>query len=138
MGRIFGSSFLRFLIAGTVNTLATLAVYFLLLKVLAPALAWAVAFASGIVFLNVVYPRFVFRVAGTMFGVAGNTTYYLVSFLAGEALLAAATQWLQVGPHAAGFGVALAMVPVNFVAARYFFTRPSRARSTPSGSSNTP
>ncbi len=121
----FQNSFLRFLLAGAANTLGTLAIYFLLLEALSPFLAWAIAFATGIVFINVVYPRFVFRVRGTVWAAAGNTVYYVAGFLISESLLSAATHWLGVGPRIAGVVVAATMVPVNFLVARYLSTRPA-------------
>jgi len=119
---LFQNSFLRFIGAGAVNTLGTLAVYFLLLYALSPLLAWAVAFVCGIVFVNVVYPRFVFRTRGTAVGVAGNTIFYLISFVVSESLLSGAIEWLELSPRIAGAVVAGMMVPVNFLAARYFFS----------------
>jgi putative flippase GtrA len=121
-----GRSFLRFLLAGAANTLGTLAVYFLLLYVLPPFPAWALAFATGIAFVSVVYPRFVFRTRGTAAGVAGNAVYYLFSFLLSEGLLSVAIHWLDLDARLAGVAVAAIMVPINFLAARYFFARPNR------------
>lgn len=132
------SSFVRFLLAGAANTLGTLAIYFLLLEALRPAVAWAIAFAAGIVFINVVYPRFVFRTRGTAIGFAGNTIFYLVSFLVAEALLSGATLWLDLSPRIAGVLVAAMMVPVNFLAARYFCTRPNRTSTLATSKSEEP
>lgn len=124
---LFQNSFVRFLCAGAANTLGTLAIYFLLLDPLSPSLAWAIAFACGIVFVNIVYPRFVFRARSTVIGMAGNTVLYLVGFLVSETLLSGAIQWLELGPRIAGVIVAGMMVPVNFSVARYFCSRTSGA-----------
>lgn len=127
---LFQNSFVRFLCAGVANTLGTLVIYFLLLYLMSPALAWAIAFACGIVFVNIVYPRFVFRARSTAVGLAGNTVFYLVSFVASEALLSGAIRWLELGPAIAGVFVAGMMVPVNFLAARYFCTRSTGAAAS--------
>jgi putative flippase GtrA len=50
----------RFLVAGSVNTLLSLLVYQALLFVLSPAWSYAVAWAAGIIFPAVVYPHRVF------------------------------------------------------------------------------
>ena len=118
-------SFPRFLLAGAANTLGTLAIYLLLLEVLPAFVAWAIAFAIGIVFINIVYPRFVFRVRGTIMAAAGNSAYYVVGFLISETLLSTLTHWLSIGPRISGVVVAAAMVPVNFLVARFFYTRPT-------------
>jgi len=124
---LFQYSFVRFLCAGAANPLGMLAIYLVLLHPLSPPLAWAIAFACGIVFVNIVYPRFVFRTPGTVIGLAGNTVFYLVSFLVSETLLSGAIQWLELGPRITGVIVVGIMVPVNFLAARYFCSRPSGA-----------
>ena len=134
----FENSFFRFLFAGAANTLGTLAIYFLLIEALPSSIAWAIAFAIGIVFTNVVYPRFVFRVQSTVIGATGNTIFYLVSFLVSEALLSAATHWLDFGPRIAGVIVAAVMVPVNFLVARYFFTQPTRSAPSSTNASKEP
>jgi putative flippase GtrA len=121
--------FVRFLMAGAINTLGSLALYMLLVEVVRPAFAWAIAFACGIVFVNVVYPRFVFRVKATVVGATGNTLYYIVSFLASESLLATATHGLEIGPRLAGALVAAVMIPINFLVARFFYTRSAPAPS---------
>ncbi len=138
MAALLDNSLLRFLVAGAANTLGTLAIYFLLLEAVPSSIAWAIAFATGIVFINVVYPKFVFRVQGTVVGATGNTLFYLVSFVVSEALLSAATDWLELGPHVAGVIVAAIMVPVNFLAARHFCTRPTRSAISPTSASKEP
>lgn len=138
MAALLRNAFVRFLLAGTVNTLGTLAIYFLLLEALPPWAAWALAFATGIVFLNIVYPKFVFRVRGTAIAVAGNTSYYLISFLASEALLSAATLLLGIGVHVAGVLVATVMVPVNYLAARFICIGPVRRSASASEKADAP
>lgn len=124
------NSFVRFLCVGAANTLGTLGIYVVLVGWFPAWLAWAIAFGCGIIFVNVVYPRFVFRVRGTALGFTGNSVYYVISFFASEALLSAAIEWLELNPRVAGVIVAGIMVPVNFLAARFFFSGRDRGEGS--------
>jgi putative flippase GtrA len=53
--------FLRFLVAGAVNTVLTYALYLMLLQPLGYAVAYAIAYALGIVLSYVLNARFVFH-----------------------------------------------------------------------------
>lgn len=53
---------LRFLSAGALNTLLTLALYQVLVFVMSPSVAYAVCWAIGLVFVTYAYPRLVFRI----------------------------------------------------------------------------
>lgn len=54
----------RYLLAGLANTLSTMAVYQLLVTILSPAMAYALAWLVGLVIVAVAYPKIVFRVTG--------------------------------------------------------------------------
>ena len=124
------NSFVRFLCVGAANTLGTLIIYVVLVAWIPAWLAWAIAFGCGIIFVNIVYPRFVFRVRGTALGFAGNSVYYLISFFVSEALLSGAIEWFELNPRVAGVIVAAIMVPVNFLAARFFFSGRNRGEGS--------
>ena len=54
----------RYLLMGSANTLSTMAVYQLLVTMLSPAVAYALAWLVGLVIVAVAYPKVVFRVTG--------------------------------------------------------------------------
>jgi putative flippase GtrA len=54
----------RYLVLGAANTLSTMAVYQLLVTILSPAVAYALAWLVGLVIVAVAYPKIVFRVTG--------------------------------------------------------------------------
>jgi putative flippase GtrA len=54
----------RYLLVGSANTLSTMAVYQLLVTILSPAVAYALAWLVGLVIVAVAYPKVVFRVTG--------------------------------------------------------------------------
>jgi hypothetical protein len=85
----------------------------LLRSPLSLSLECATAFACGIAFVNIVYPMFIFRGRGTLIGLASDSVFYVVNFLASETLLSGAIQWLELGPGIAGVFVAGVMIPAN-------------------------
>jgi putative flippase GtrA len=73
----------RFVAVGVINTVVTGAIFLALSTVVAPALAYTVAFAAGVIFALVVTPRFVFseRTAPSRRAIYG--AWYLVVYLVG-------------------------------------------------------
>jgi putative flippase GtrA len=69
----------RFLLAGSANTLSTMAVYQLLVTISSPAVAYSLAWLIGLVIVAVAYPKLVFRVTcGWARGGAIAITYAVV------------------------------------------------------------
>jgi putative flippase GtrA len=73
----------RFVAVGGANTLATGAIFFGLSNVVAPALAYTVAFVIGVAFAVVVTPRFVFSERATHNRRAIYGAWYLLVYLVG-------------------------------------------------------
>jgi putative flippase GtrA len=74
---------LRFLAAGIGNTLATVAIYQLAVGHLGPLGAYVLAWTVGILLVVTLYPRLVFRRAGSPRNGATMGAVYLVAFLLG-------------------------------------------------------
>jgi putative flippase GtrA len=74
---------MRFVAVGGANTLATGAIFFGLSNIVAPALAYTVAFAIGVVFALVVTPRFVFSAWAPYHRRAIYGAWYLLVYLVG-------------------------------------------------------
>lgn len=79
---------IRFLVAGGLNTLLTLAVYQALLFAASPGIAYAIAWVVGILFVMIVYPSRVFPEGRTgMLDRVLLGCFYAVVFLLGLLLL---------------------------------------------------
>jgi putative flippase GtrA len=77
----------RFLLAGSANTLSTMAVYQLLVTISSPAVAYSLAWLIGLLIVAVAYPKLVFRVTcGWARGGAIVITYAVV-FVVGLLLI---------------------------------------------------
>lgn len=109
---------IKFLGAGLGNTLATIALYQLLVGPLGAKLAYALAWAAGIVLVVALYPRFVFggrNSFGT--GLRLGLTYAVV-FLVGLGLTALFDHW-DVPPRLTIFLVVAITATLNLAAGRW-------------------
>lgn len=113
---------LRFIAAGAMNTLGTILLYQLLLFLLPYGAAYTLAWLAGLVFVNVAYPRFVYRKpAVTRRDTLLNSAFYLLSFGASYVLLYLFTSALQWPPRLSIFAVLLITVPANFLITRWVY-----------------
>lgn len=113
---------LRFALVGGINTLLTLALYQMALCWTGEKVAWTVAWAAGIGFVAVAYPKFVFtRGRMTWRRCLANSAYYVLSYGISLALLAGLVA-LGVHPRPAALLVVVGMVPINFVCSCLIFT----------------
>ena len=113
----------RFLVAGSVNTLLSLLVYQALLFVLSPAWSYAVAWAAGITFPAVVYPDLVFP--GGRRAMTDRlllATSYAGIFLAGLILLQLFIA-LAAGPRVAIFATLAFTTTLSFLMSRLILRR---------------
>ena len=78
----------RYLLVGSANTLSTMAVYQLLVTILSPAVAYALAWLVGLVIVAVAYPKFVFRVTGGWARGGAIAITYAAVFAVGLLLIA--------------------------------------------------
>ena len=121
---------IRFILAGGANTIITIAVYELMLFVVSAAAAYAVAWITGFIATNVIYPLFVFRnrtltvKKSAMYGI-----YYVSIFFFSLALLEVIIRHEIILERMAPILLLLIIVPVNFMAARIIFrgSHPSSA-----------
>lgn len=119
-----GSEALRFLVAGAVNTLLTLLLYWGLLRFLSYAVAYTIAYVAGIGLAYWLNARFVFRVAASARTFAMFPLVYVVQYLLGLATLYAAVEWLGI-PRAVAILVSIALtIPVTFVLSRTILKTP--------------
>ncbi|HEX2172316.1 MAG TPA: GtrA family protein, partial [Dehalococcoidia bacterium] len=128
-GAQLGAQVVRFLVTGGANTLLTLALYELLLLALPYWLAYAVAYAAGIVFAYVALGRFVFVGRLTVAKLVGHGSSYVVSYVLGLLLLVLLVEKVGIASWLAPILIILLLTPVNFIMSRLIFTRDLSFRS---------
>lgn len=110
---------LRFLLAGAVNTLITLAVYQLLLFVTSPSLGYGLSWVCGLLFVIIFYPSRVF--AGARRDLSARAWLgcsYLALFLVGLGTLKVLGT-MQVPPRISIFIVLAVTTASNFLLGRW-------------------
>ncbi|MEP6633183.1 MAG: GtrA family protein [Luteimonas sp.] len=118
---------LRFLLAGCVNTAATVLLYWTLLRWMAPRVAYAVSFAAGIVIGYLLNTAFVFRVRKTWRGWLAFPLVYAVSYAVGAIVLEIAIVEFELDARFAPLLSIAATVPTTYLLARMLL----RGRSGP-------
>lgn len=110
---------LRFLFAGAINTLLSIAVYQAALFVTGPVAAYGIAYAAGILFAYVAYARHVFntRLSATRFMVFA--LFYIASGVAGALVNAALIEHLALHARVAIFVTVILMLPFNYFGSKW-------------------
>lgn len=117
-GATTAATLLRFLLTGGANTLATLAVYWLLLPWLRPQAAYAASFVFGVCLGYLLHSRYAFRVRHSWRGFAAWPLVCLAGWAAGASMLALAIGPLGLDPRLAPLLSVAASVPVTFLLGR--------------------
>ncbi len=115
----------RFLLAGTLNTVATYAVYLLLLPVLGYTLAYSVAFVLGIFIAYAMNSRFVFRVSASVRTFALFPLVYVAQYVVGIAALRIAVVEFGVEQKYALVASIMLTIPMTFLLSRLLLKRRS-------------
>ena len=113
----------RFLIAGTANTLLTLFVYQALLLWFEDLLSFSISFWVGIFITSYLYPTFVFKVKANVGNGVLNGIWYFTSYCIGLLLMHIAVETIHINERLAIFFVIFIMVPMNFLMTRIIFRR---------------
>jgi len=110
---------LRFLLAGCLNTLMSLALYQLLLSVIAPTLAYGITWALGIMILLVFYPKKVFPDSNpAAVDYIFITFFYVLVFVVGLCSLSGLSS-LNINPRLSIFIVLVITTLCNFSLMRF-------------------
>jgi putative flippase GtrA len=110
---------LKFLIAGSANTLFSILVYQVLLFVIGHVAAYAVAYLAGIAVAYYLYARHVFDAPMAPRRFVLFTLFYLLTGLLGTLVNASLIEYLGLHARAAIFGTVAFMLPVNYVGSRW-------------------
>lgn len=126
---------LRFLVAGSSTTLATYILYWLLLLLMAPRIAYAIAYASGIVLSYTINSLWVFRRSWNHVGLVSYALGYGVQALLSYGIFLALLAWTPVPAWLAPVLVTLLLLPLTFLMSRELIHRssptPPRAGADP-------
>ncbi len=122
--KFFDGSVARFLLAGTLNTGATYAVYLLLLQVAPYAIAFSISFVAGILLSYALNARFVFRRRTAWHSFLRFPLIYLVQYLIAMLLVALCVERLGIAPWLAPLLCLVVTIPMTYVLARAVFNRP--------------
>ena len=109
--------FLRFLIVGGVNTLASYAVYLAFLYFLNPYWSYIASYISGIFLSYILHLKFTFRSAHRMVKIASYPLVYVVQFALGISILHLALKAGIAEEIAPLFAVVIS-IPVTFFMSR--------------------
>ncbi len=109
----------RFLVAGALNTLLSIAVYQAALGVTGHVVAYVIAYAVGILFAYVAYARHVFDAALSKQRFAAFTLFYIASGCIGVLVNAALIEQLALHARVAIFVTVMIMLPINYAGSRW-------------------
>jgi len=123
---LFESEFVRFLIAGTANTLLIYLLYLLLLLVANYETAYSVSYLAGIVLAYWLATRYVFRTAWSYRQFVRFPSVYLVQYLSGLALMLLFVEYFAIDERIAPWIIAAVQVPMTFLLSKRIVT-PKRA-----------
>jgi putative flippase GtrA len=107
----------RFVIAGCANTLLSLAVYQLLVTIIAPSMAYSLAWLFGLLFVALVYPRMVFRVQGSLMRGASLAAVYASVFVVGFVMIDL-LEFTKLNPRLSIFLVLPTTTALNYLGSR--------------------
>jgi putative flippase GtrA len=115
--------FAVFVLLGVGNTVLTLVLYWVLLRWMSHTFAYAISYASGIVFSAVTNARLTFRstLTGTRF--AAFALWWLGLYAVNAALLEALVRWAGMDPRYAVLVVTALAVPIGFFGSRLTLKR---------------
>ena len=114
---------LRYLVAGSVNTAASYALYYLLLIALPYAAAYSLAFAGGVALSYWLNARFVFHAPASWRSALRFPLVYVAQYAAGLATVALFVERWGTPPALAALVALLATVPLGFVLTRWCLRR---------------
>lgn len=122
--RRLGAEAGRFLIGGIINTILSLAVYYVLQLYLPYQAAYAAAWVFGVAISYRVNLTYVFRARHSRVKALVFPLVYAVQYATGALLLAVLVEWLGVPKEVAPLGVVVVTIPLTFALSRYVLRLP--------------
>ncbi len=118
-----GGAFLRFIAVGALNTALTFGCYVALVHFVHYQLAYAIAYAAGIVLQFLLHSRLVFRVPMRLANLAGYPPIHVVLYSFGAALLHVLVARMGMDSRIAPLLVIGLSIPLSFVLTRAWLAR---------------
>lgn len=113
-----GGQFVRFLVAGGVNTAATFALYAVLLRFVPYLVAYSVSYAVGILLSYALAVGFVFRKRASLVSFLRYPLVYVLQYLVGAGVLWTCVEGLGWRAEWGMVASVIVSVPVTFLAGR--------------------
>lgn len=110
---------LRFLVAGALNTLLSIAVYQAALFVTGHVVAYVLAYAAGVLFAYFAYTRHVFNTPSSTGRFMVFTLFYITSGFAGTLVNAGLIEHLTLHARLAIFVTVVIMLPLNYFGSKW-------------------
>ena len=123
-----GREFLRFLLAGVLNTALTYAIYLLATLAVGYQLAYAVAFLAGVAISYRLSLRYVFRQAGSLKKIARYPLVYLVQYAVGAIVLELLVRHAGVSVPLAPLVVVVLTLPLTFMLSKFVLSGDKRGQ----------
>lgn len=121
IARLLTPEFLRFLVTGTINTAASYALYFVLLRVMPYLAAYTIAYVFGIALSYVLMTRFVFRARAGVGTALRFPLIYVAQYVLGSSIIYVLVEHAHLAPWLAALIAMIVVVPTTFVLARLLF-----------------
>jgi len=112
------SEFGRFLVAGAVNTLASYAVYFVLLQFIPYLAAYTIAYLVGVVISYLLITRFVFRTPHRLATAVRFPLVCAAQYLIGSAVISLLVEGFGVQAWLAAIAAIVLSIPTSFLLSR--------------------
>jgi putative flippase GtrA len=116
----------RFLLSGALNTAATYALYLVLLQVLTYAIAYSIAFVTGIALAYVLSRFFVFRSGGGTTAIVLFPLVYVGQYLIGLVVVVIWVDVLDLPAEIASLVAVIVTIPITYRLSRTLFVRRHR------------
>lgn len=123
VSRLAGHVKVKFLLAGGLNTLASLAIYWLLLEILDYRTAYTASYIIGIGLSYLLNTYFVFNTRPSAGTAIAYPAIYLIQYVAGIALLWLWVERLGLSAELGAMMVVVATLPITFVLTRFLLKR---------------
>ena len=118
----------RFIVAGVLNTLVTLALYLGLLTVSPHAVAYTITFVAGVVISYLLNRSYVFRSAGGTSTMLLFPMVYVVQYLIGLVVVVAWVDLLGLPSQLASIAAVVVTLPITYALLRWVFVTRRDAR----------
>lgn len=129
---ILGTEAFRFLVAGAINTIFTLVVYWILLRWIRYPVAYTISFVVGVLSGFALNTHVVFRVPWSWVRLMAFPAVHAVNYASGLAVVWTAVALLAIDPRVAPVIAAICIIPLNFLMTRYVVKPSKRPVSTDS------